>query len=135
MKTQSAEEILNDVSTDTTTKGRVRFNDAIKAMSEYSSLQNKELIEENERLRKDYNTAFNSQAEAYANEINSLTSQRDKYLEGLKKLSPSDEELAVELVARYIGNSRGNPISKKAFIDAVSWMKSKIQSLITESEK
>lgn len=36
---------------------------------------------------------------------------------------PTDDELAAELLARFNGNSRGNPIAKKAFTDAVLWLK------------
>lgn len=47
----------------------------------------------------------------------------------LEEVIPNDEELAAEIIARYNGNSRGNPIAKKAFIDAVNWIKKRSQSL------
>jgi len=36
---------------------------------------------------------------------------------------PTDKELAIEVLARYAGNSRGTPIAKNAFIDGVNWCK------------
>jgi hypothetical protein len=35
--------------------------------------------------------------------------------------SPTDDELAIEIIARFSGNSRGTPIAKKGFIDGVIW--------------
>ena len=65
-------------------------------------------------------------------QVKSLTSQ----LSALREAAiPSDETLATELIARFSGNSRGNPISKKAFIDGVLWIKERIESLLNDTGK
>lgn len=50
----------------------------------------------------------------------------------IQKIIPTDEELATEIIARFSGNSRGNPISKNAFIDAVNWIKQRVETAKTE---
>jgi hypothetical protein len=50
---------------------------------------------------------------------------------------PTNEEVAVELIARYSGNSRGKSIAMTAFIDCYDWLKSKQpipSTLISELE-
>lgn len=48
---------------------------------------------------------------------------------------PSDEDIAVELIARYNGNARGNKIAKRSFVDAIEWIKSKVETPSSELEK
>lgn len=49
-----------------------------------------------------------------------------------KEDQPSDEDIAIEIIARYHGNSRGLPTAKKAFIDGALWMR---DGLIKASEQ
>lgn len=39
-----------------------------------------------------------------------------------------NEDLAIEVLARFTGNSRGTPIAKNAFIDGANWMKGKLSA-------
>lgn len=45
---------------------------------------------------------------------------------------PDENALSVELIARYSGNSRGNPIAQKAFTDCYLWMRSQCEGLIKQ---
>lgn len=42
---------------------------------------------------------------------------------------PSDHDVAIELISRYSNNGRGNPTSKKAFIDCYNWIKKRLSTI------
>ena len=39
---------------------------------------------------------------------------------------PTEDDLVTEVIARFSGNSRGNPIAKKAFIDCYIWIEKRM---------
>ena len=43
--------------------------------------------------------------------------------------SELDEALAIELIARFTGNSRGTPIAKKSFVDGVLWERGRMAAV------
>jgi hypothetical protein len=55
-------------------------------------------------------------------------------LSGIVQASVSDEALAIEIIARFTGNSRGTPIAKKSFIDGVLWAKGRMASVASEGQ-
>ena len=70
-------------------------------------------------------------APQYFEVINAIKTHKEYWINSfdfwLEEIScPTDQELAVEIISRYSGNSRGNPISKRAFIDCFNWFKSKL---------
>lgn len=54
-----------------------------------------------------------------------LVNNRDESLLEVKAGDGFKRALAIEILARFTGNSRGTPIAKKAFIDGALWAKSK----------
>ena len=55
-------------------------------------------------------------------------------IHSIVQASVSDEALAIEIIARFTGNSRGTPIAKKSFIDGVLWAKGRMASVASEGQ-
>lgn len=127
-------------------EGRKNSEKIIEACNNYYSLK-----EENERYKSSYENQC-KRIDGLVEEVDKLkeenellkSSDKEVVIEGLLKqveleksenerlreaIVPDDNTLAVELLARFSGNSRGNPISKRAFIDAVLWIKSRVSAL------
>jgi hypothetical protein len=57
-----------------------------------------------------------------------MTELRDKIIHfqsPSEQSSVTDEEIAIEILARFHGNSRGMPIARRGFIDGAKWMRSR----------
>lgn len=99
---KTKEEILEECSTDTTTKGRVRWNDAIKAMDSYASHLServKELEEEVESTKKKHNERMATYVSDAAKNISGLEA-RIKELEAQQPTGKSLQECKDEVAKR-----------------------------------
>lgn len=99
-KRLTAEDTLNEWSTDTTTKGRVKFIDAIKAMQEFASRESSELVAKN--------------AECTALLLDSVSKQQ--YVEALSRIKELEEALReIDILPRVVTeNDRIGAIIEKA---------------------
>lgn len=102
----------------------VLLNEATKTVSEatlHSSQLKEELKNLEDELRVEVNLkkTFSNAVDNLQEELSALREENER----LSKAIPSDEEVVIELIARYSRMSRGLEIARDAFTQAVLWIR------------
>src|SRR5688572_6841057 len=111
-KIKTAEEMLNDFSSDTTTKGRVKFSDALKAMEAYALQESKQKEERIKELEEKIDDWI-GEAVKREKKLNELSSEIVRLREALEGVSELLFQAAEALEVYASSNNRINVLAPK----------------------